>query len=36
MTPNLHLVPSAVPARAVLYVRVSTKEQLQGEGDPDG
>ena len=32
--------PTAVAAaeqpRAVIYVRVSTKEQLQGEGDPDG
>ncbi len=36
MTHTLQLVPAAEPARAVLYVRVSTKEQLQGEGDPDG
>jgi len=35
MTSALQAVPPARP-RAVLYVRVSTKEQLQGEGDPDG
>ena len=35
MSPQLSAVPTTKP-RAVLYVRVSTKEQLQGEGDPDG
>ncbi len=36
MSRQLQAVPAAEPARAVLYVRVSTKEQLQGDGDPDG
>ena len=36
MTPGLQLVPEPDQACAVVYVRVSTKEQLQGEGDPDG
>ncbi len=35
MIPNLHAVV-ADRARAVVYVRVSTKDQLQGDGDPDG
>ena len=35
MKPQLQAVP-ALTRRAVLYVRVSTKEQLQGNGDPDG
>ncbi|MCU1692837.1 MAG: hypothetical protein JWM64_1928 [Frankiales bacterium] len=35
MSPKLSAVPTTKP-RAVLYVRVSTKEQLQGDGDPDG
>jgi len=32
----LQVVPAAPPGRAIVYVRVSTKDQLQGEGDPDG
>ncbi len=36
MNRHLNAVPAAAPSRAVLYVRVSTKDQLQGDGDPDG
>ena len=36
MNQRLQVVPATSPAAAVLYVRVSTKEQLQGDGDPDG
>jgi site-specific DNA recombinase len=32
----MSLSAAATAPQAVLYVRVSTKEQLQGEGDPDG
>ncbi len=35
MNQQFQAVP-AVRARAVLYVRVSTKDQLAGDGDPDG
>jgi site-specific DNA recombinase len=37
MSRTLQAVPAATAqSRAIIYVRVSTKDQLQGEGDPDG